>query len=113
MKAKPSSIRPLSSWALQFTRGTQILYIPEHLLHELLSGNGVEVSYPSGAQPGFITSGPNNTGAYFCRYWAIRDRKPTQKLRTIGNSESTDPYWLFLYGLWDQEFIDKTLKGFC
>ena len=108
MKVNVRNKRPLSTISVQIPAYTQILYIPPHLQYILLEGKPVPIYYPNGAQPGFITSGPNSRGDYFCRYWMISDDKLLQELRTKHNSESVKPQWLWFHPSFTLQVMERT-----
>jgi len=105
-------------------QGDQILYIPSHLWEEDDFRVIVETqtwdslpkpkwfTYPNGIQPGFVMSGPNFEGAYFCRYWryawdGISGYMPD--LRTKSNSELTRGDSLFRFHFMSKYLIKATL----
>lgn len=65
----------------QLNRGDQIAYVPNHAGQQDLAHKDVEF--------GFVTSGPNDAGGYFCRFFYKNTAKYGNDLRTKGNSEST------------------------
>ena len=69
-----------------FERGTQIIYIPDHI--EKITKNNFY--YPNGIQPGFVTS-VTADGSCFCRYWAYDEKQQAYIgcLRTLSGSELT------------------------
>jgi hypothetical protein len=83
---------------VKLMRYEQVLYIPPHLHTLLLEKKPVPIDYPNGAQPGFISSGPNAYGNYFVRYWQIdSEGRVITDLRTKANSECTPASSLFLW----------------
>lgn len=110
---------------MKLERGTQVVYVPRHLMtldpHVLQNYH-----YPHGLQPGFITSGPNNNGDYFVRYWYVekgltkmvdgklRANIPEDwELRTKANSEATSPDMLVIFNTVSQQKVEHALKEFC
>lgn len=85
---------------IEAKRGTQILHVPG--VFELKTTEDFQNvlqrkwwSYPAGIQPGFISSGPNSAGDFFCRYFYYDHNTGEflfDRLRTISNSEPT-PQW--------------------
>lgn len=94
-------------------RGTQILYIPSHI--NVVSDE--YIGYPSGIQPGFVTSGPNEHGEYFCRYWRIGVKGGVKgaipQLRTVANSELTPVANIMVKDTMSQEIVEKALEMYC
>ena len=90
-------------------QGTQILYVPSHMEY-----NGIEgaVLGPMAFQPGFVTSGPNNDGAYFCRYWAwsYKYQMFLPELRTKANSELTDHRNIVVYNFFTKKRVTEALR---
>ena len=84
----------------QLKRGTQILYVPSHA-----QGNP---EHPD-VEVGFVTSGPANGDAYFCRYW----RKDGTDLRTKTCSELTPIWTIVVKDTYPQEKIDAALTEYC
>lgn len=85
---------------MKFKRGDQIAYIPDH----------ADSIQHKDVQFGFVTSGPNSSGAYFCRYW--REEK-SPELRTKANSEATPYDHLVLYKSHTEKEVEQALKEFC
>lgn len=91
----------------KLARGTQIVYVPSHCsLDE-------KFSYPGGVQPGFVSSGPNNHGDYFCRYWQIKEGKIVYDLRTKANSECTPRDVMMIMDTVPQAEVEKAIKEWC
>lgn len=64
---------------------------------------------------GFVTSGPNSQGDYFCRYWSKKNgslRRPLE-LRTKSCSELTPVRYLRIKYLVAQDYVDKAMWEFC
>jgi len=87
-------------------RGTQIVYRPSHY-------SGDTFDYLTGVQPGFVTSGPDNEGAYFCRYWIVKDKKVVNELRTKAGSESTPIVNISVLETVPQEWVEQALEEWC
>lgn len=89
-------------------QGEQILYVPTHMEYNSIKG---AILGPMGIQPGFVTSGPNKDGAYFCRYWLwdYAEKQFVPELRTKANSELTDHLNIVLYPYFNQSVIVNAL----
>lgn len=100
-------------------KGTQILYVPSHLLEDIEPGqdfykrvmNKNMWGYPSGIQPGFVTSGPTADDSYFCRYWRwdTNNNEYVTELRTKSNSEKTPTHSIILYSYWNVNVVQGML----
>lgn len=104
----------------KLSRGNQILYVPTHLMEGVNPGDEYHLrvinrnlwGYPNGIQPGFVTSGPNNEGDYFCRFWKFDENGLLiPELRTKFNSEATPPYAIVLYSYFNVGTIQDTLTA--
>lgn len=69
----------------KLTRGTQIAYVPYHVMPEQTTDLATALRHPD-TEFGFVTSGPTAEGDYFCRYW-LKGR--LGDLRTKSCSELT------------------------
>lgn len=89
----------------KFERGDQIAYIPQHIEkkmekeHKELFDFTFKEGMEYGIEYGFVTSGPNRHGDYFCRYWSkyeLDENDQPTNLRTRANSECTpvEQMWL-------------------
>jgi hypothetical protein len=89
----------------KFKRGEQIAYIPRH-------AEG-KISHPD-VEFGFVTSGPNANGDYFCRYW-LRETECDllPKLRTKANSECTPVELLVPYKRVSAAVVAMALEMWC
>ena len=95
-------------------RGTQVIYVPNHL-KDLDYTDPKNWHYPHGLQPGFIPSGPNNKGDYFCRYWYFEKGVTAlmPDLRTMSNSECTPHQWMVVHNTVPQDWVDANLEVHC
>jgi hypothetical protein len=91
----------------KLSRGTQIVYVPSHFPIETWDQ---EVN-PTGAQPGFVTSGPTEDGSYFCRYWRwdYDGDEYVPELRTKANSEMTPGDRLVVHESFSHIHVDREL----
>lgn len=88
-------------------RGTQVAYIPQHAKFDIKH---------SDVEFGFITSGPNKEGDYFCRYFI--KGKEGKVLRTAANSELTPGDMITVLTLgslnWQEpKLISEFIETFC
>jgi hypothetical protein len=92
----------------KLARGTQVVYVPNHL-------KTTDPIEPGGLEPGFITNGPTNTGAYFVRYWQVRGKHfgPNYVLRTQANSELTPGENLVVRDTVPQAEVENALEKYC
>lgn len=96
---------------MKFPRGTQVIYIPDHLKH--LDPTDSNNYHAYGLSPGFITSGPRD-GMYYVRYWNTCYASPSNwELRTKANSEETSFRNLVVMDTVPQEMVTKALKEYC
>src|SRR4030042_5164197 len=81
----------------RLVRGTQIVYVPDHMMDvfkEMQGANRIEFSYPSGIQAGFVVSGPvrsatfGSMDTYFWRFWIVSNGGVGHVLRTRANGEA-------------------------
>lgn len=87
-------------------RGTQIIYKPAH---------AKDLNDPA-CEKGFVTSGPTNEGAYFCRFW-LQNSDGTLlipcELRTKANSESCSKRHLVEKDTVLQALVEEMLERYC
>lgn len=88
-----------------FVRGQQVAYVPMHVPPK---DGQPDLTHPD-VQFGFVTSGPNATGAYFVRYW---NQKGTD-LRTKSCSECTDADMLVAYDSHSSLEVTAMLAQWC
>lgn len=96
----------------KFNRGDQIIYLPKHLTdQEVFKVSGIDafLEHPD-ALFGFVTTGPNNIGYYYCRFWL--KHKPDE-LRTKANSEPTPPNQMFHYESHTLLEVEDALGIYC
>lgn len=93
-------------------RGTQIVYVPDHIE----GGFDGSFEYPNGSQPGFVLAGPMTdefgNQSYFCRYWILHRFRPVHELRTKANSELTPIRLCLIKNTVPQEWVDNWIAAY-
>ncbi len=88
----------------QFQRGDQVAYIPDHANGDI---------HDDSVEFGFVTSGPNNNGDYYVRYWTKRSKPESPTLRTKLNSECSPVRLLKPFKFTTNENVNQALKVYC
>ena len=85
--------------AVQFSKGCQIAYIPDHADKDL--------SHPD-VEFGFVTAIAPGGGSVLCRYW--RNPGPKNYLRTVANGEWTPMVNLQKHDIVIQSEVDRLIE---
>lgn len=97
-------------------RGTQVVYVPSHLIEDgiVVTDEFVKKHETdhTGTQMGFVTSTKPEVNTAYVRYYYSKNLAGGT-LRTKMNSEGTPFEYLYLFNHRNQEMIEQALERWC